>query len=138
MKSLIEKASDIAIKQSGLGTHCVLSLLDHEGYPTTSTITVSKADGIKDIYFCTGLESNKSLRIKKNNQASVCFNSEDYNITLVGNIDIQTNEAIKKEMWYGGLENHFSGPEDSQYCVLHFKTKRYNILIDWQELQGKF
>lgn len=137
MNKLIKKANDIVMKQSGLGSHCVISLLDHEGYPTTSTITASKADGITDIYFCTGIESNKALRLKNNNQASVCFSSEDYNITLVGNVNILMDEGVKKEMWYGGLENHFSGPEDLQYCVLHFKTKRYNILIDWQELQGE-
>ena len=39
-------------------------------------------------------------------------------------------------MWYEGLKNHFSGPDDPNYCVLRFKTERYNLMIDWKEVKG--
>ena len=39
-------------------------------------------------------------------------------------------------MWYEGFTNHFSGPEDPNFCVLRFNTERYNLLIDWNEVKG--
>jgi general stress protein 26 len=113
-----------------------LALIDTDGYPTASTISASKADGLNWITFCTGFGGTKTNRINQNKQASVCFNSPEYNITLVGEIDIVTDPEVKKEMWYSGLANHFTGPEDPTYCVLRFKTQRYNLLVDWQEERG--
>jgi general stress protein 26 len=110
-----------------------LSLIDNDGYPTTSTISVSKAEGINWITFCTGLGNNKTKRIEKCNRASVCFDAIDHNITLVGTIEVLTDPKIKKEMWYNGLENHFNGPDDPNYCVLRFRTNRYNLLEECKE-----
>ena len=52
----------------GMEGHCVLSLIDENGYPTASTVTISKADGIKWITFLDGVGSNKSNRIAKCNR----------------------------------------------------------------------
>ena len=142
-KEIIERAGEI-IRQNtahnspqGSEPYCVLGLIDANGYPTASTLTAAKADGINWITFCTGLGSNKAERISSCNRASVCFNRGGaYNITLVGTIEIITDAAIKQEMWYEGLKNHFSGPDDPNYCVLRFHTERYNLLVDWQEAQG--
>jgi general stress protein 26 len=142
-KVIIEKAGEI-IRQNtvhnsreGSEPYCVLALIDADGYPTASTITAAKADGINWITFCTGLGSNKAKRISRCNSASVCFNTGGaYNITLVGTIEIIRDAAIKQEMWYEDLKNHFSGPDDPNYCVLRFQTKRYNLLVDWMEAQG--
>jgi general stress protein 26 len=133
---IIARAEEIIEKNTGETTYCVLALIDRDGYPTASTISASKADGINWITFCTGLGGTKTNRINKCNRASVCFNTADYNITLVGTIEILTDPDVKKEMWYGGLTNHFSGPEDPNYCVLRFKTLHYNLLIDWKEATG--
>ncbi|MDF2945251.1 MAG: ral stress protein [Herbinix sp.] len=135
-QEIITRAGEIVEKNTGEETYCVLALIDLDGYPTASTITASKAEGINRITFCTGLGGTRTNRINKCNQASVCFNANDYNITLVGTIDIVTDPDVKKEMWYGGLINHFSGPEDPNYCVLRFKTQRYNLLVDWKEAVG--
>jgi len=135
-QDILIKAGEIVERNTGMGTYCVLALIDMDGYPTVSTITASKADGINWITFCTGLGSPKTNRISKCNHASVCFNADDYNITLVGTIEVLTDPEVKKEMWYEGLINHFSGPEDPNYCVLLFKTERYNLLVDWNEARG--
>jgi len=134
---ILKRAGEIVEKNTGVGTYCVLAQMDMDDYPTVSTITASKADGINWITFCTGLGANKTNRIKKCNRASVCFNADDYNITLVGEMEVLTDPEIKREMWYEGLANHFSGPEDPNYCVLRFKTKRYNLLVDWKEARGE-
>jgi general stress protein 26 len=135
-QEIILKAGEIIKKNTGIGAYCVLALIDLDGHPTASTITASKADGINWITFCTGLRSPKANRINKCTHASVCFNSMDYNITLIGSIEILTDPDIKKEMWYDGLANHFSGAEDPDYCVLRFKTERYNLFVDWKEARG--
>lgn len=136
-EKIISRAGEIVAQNTGERTYCTLALIDLEGYPTVSTITASKSDGINWLTFCTGLGSDKSNRIIKCNRASVCFNSNEYNITLVGTIEIITDPDVKKEMWYGSLVNHFSGPLDPNYCVLRFKTESYNVLVDWEEAQGR-
>jgi general stress protein 26 len=135
-QKIIIKAGEIIEKNTGMGTYCVLALIDLDGYPTASTITASKADGINWITFCTGMGGTRTNRINKCSRASICFNADDYNITLVGTMEILTDLEMKKEMWYEGLTNHFSGPEDPNYCVLRFKTERYNLLVDWKEARG--
>lgn len=135
-EKVIKKAGEIVKKATGEFTYCALGLIDKQGYPTVSTITASKADGINWITFCTGLGSPKTKRIQRCNRASVCFHGPDYNITLVGTIEILTDPDIKKTMWYEGLANHFNGPEDPNYCVLLFTTQRYNLWVDNTEDSG--
>jgi general stress protein 26 len=137
-REIIEKASEII---SAKRLDCVLALVDSDGYPTASTITVSKADGIKWITFVVNRNSNKPERINRDNRASVCFASLGdieplYNITLVGKIEIITVPKIKEEMWWDDCKAHFSGPDDPDYCVLRFTTERYNLFVEWQHLAG--
>ena len=117
---------------------CVLALIDADGYPTAATISPSKIDGIKRITFCTGIGSNWVKRIEKCNRASVCFNSEDdqYNITLVGIIEVLTDFAAKKEMWFESMGDYFKGPEDPEFCVLQFTTQRYSLMLNNGQARG--
>lgn len=142
-EEIIKKAGEIIRENTaesspdGSDAYCVLALIDQNGYPTASTITAAKAEGIRRITFCTGLGSNKTKRIDGCSRASVCFNTGGgYNITLVGTVETVTDAAVKQEMWYDGLKNHFSGPEDPNYCVLRFQTQRYNLMVDWKEAEG--
>ncbi|MCL2704328.1 MAG: pyridoxamine 5'-phosphate oxidase family protein [Defluviitaleaceae bacterium] len=136
---IIKRANEIIAENTGSGTYCTLALIDTDGYPTASTITAAKSDGINWVTFCTGLGGRKANRIKKCGRAAVCFNTGgNFNITLVGVIEIVTDETCKKEMWYSGLEEHFTGPEDPNFCVLRFKTERYKLFVDWQpEVEGR-
>jgi general stress protein 26 len=114
----------------GMDGYCALSLIDEEGYPSTSTVTISKAYGIKWITFLSGLKSNKAKRIDKCNRGSVCINSPKYNITLVGRLEVLTESDIKNEMWQEPLGSIYSGPDDPEYCVIRFNTERYKIFFD--------
>lgn len=142
-EDILKRAGEILSKNTALGReagnepYCTLATIDRDGYPKASTITAAKSDGIKWITFDTGLGSEKAKRITNNNKASVCFNAPDYNISLVGEIEICTDEDTKREMWYNGMENHFTGPDDPDYCVLRFWTKRYDLLVDWKEAMGE-
>ena len=124
-----------------MGGGVTLSLLDREGYPTTSTLSIAKAEGIRQITFAAQLDSNKAKRAKENSRASVCIFDDNYeggayyNITLVGDIEVVTDIEMKKETWYQGLEEYFpnGGLNDPNYCVLKFITKRYNVWVDMEE-----
>lgn len=117
--------------------YCTIATIDSDGYPKASTITASRSGGIEWVTFCTGFGSGKTKRIEKCNRASVCFNTDGaYNISLIGTLEIVTDPEVKREMWYEGLTQHFSGPDDPNYCVLRFQTERYSLLIDWKEAEG--
>jgi len=137
-QKVIDRAGEIIAQKAVGGNegYCTLALIDADGYPTASTISISKADGIRWLTFCTGLGPGKADRIKTCNRAGVCINSAEYNITLVGTIEVLTDPGVKNEMWYKGLENHFSGPDDPGYCVLRFTTARYNLMVDWEVTEG--
>jgi len=150
-KNAIAKAEEIIKSKTAevnRGVGVTLSLLDHEGYPTTSTLSIAKADGIRQITFAGTLDSNKAKRAKENRRASVCIFDDDYeggayyNITLVGDIEVVTDLELKKETWYQGLEEYFpnGGLDDPNYCVLKFTTKRYNLWVDVEakETTGSF
>jgi general stress protein 26 len=124
-----------ATKEQG---SCVLALIDADGYPTAATISPAKIDGIRHITFCTGTSSNWVKRIEKCNRASVCLNSEpeQYNITLVGTIEVLTDLETKKEMWYEGMGFYFKGPEDPNFCVLQFATRRYSLMLNEHDVNG--
>lgn len=134
---IIERAAELIAKRAvgGPENFCTLALIDTEGYPTTTTISISKSDGIRWLTFCTGTNA-KSDKINHCNKASVCINSADYHISLTGTIEQLTDPDVKKEMWYDGLKNHFSGYDDPNYCVLKFTTERYSLLVDWQDAKG--
>lgn len=141
-REIIQRAAEIIAENTAHGApegrepSCVLALMESSGGPTASTITPSRADGIRWITFCTGLRGNKARRVQACDRACVCFTGPDRNITLTGRIEVVTDAAVKRAMWYEGLRNHFSGPDDSSYCVLRFFTEGYNLLVDWKEARG--
>jgi len=135
-KEIIARAGEIIAQNTGATGHCVLALLDETCGPTASTISPAKAQGIEWITFCTGLAGNSAKRAQACPRACVCFSTGEYNISLVGTIEVLTDAATKQEAWYEGLEQHFSGPDDPNFCVLRFTTAKYNLLVDWQEARG--
>jgi general stress protein 26 len=142
MEQFITKASEIIKGRTASGEYknqyCVLAQEDTDGRLTAAVITPSKADGIRQLTFCSGIGSNWAVRAKRDNRAAVCFDSENYSITLRGKLEVLTDAAIKKDNWYSGLENHFSGTDDPNYCVLQFTTEKYKLFVDWQETEGSF
>jgi general stress protein 26 len=141
-KEILQKAADIIAlhtvhsHQSDKILVCALGQIDLDGTPTVAAITAAQAEGLRQIDFSSGLSSNKAKRLAKSNKASVCFLSESYNISLAGTLEIVTDPAVKKATWYDALSQHFSGPDDPDFCVLRFTAERYNLLIDWQECRG--
>lgn len=135
-EKIIEKAGEIiALRSAGAQNFCTLAFVDRDGYPHTTTISISKSEGIQWLTFCTGTGAKSDI-INYCNKASVCINSAEYHIALTGIIEQINSPDVKKEMWYDGLKNHFKGWDDPNYCVLKFTTERYSLFVDWQETRG--
>ena len=140
-QDIIKRAGEIINAKTGyigggMEGYATLALIDENGYPTASTLTIAKADGIKWLTFNTSLDRDSAKRINKCNRASVCINSCEYNITLVGTIEVLTDPDTKRDMWFPVMESHWSGPDDPEYCVLRFTTERYSLFVDYQEAKG--
>lgn len=140
---IIARAEEVIASKTGyigdgMGGFATLALIDEDGYPTASTVTIAKADGIKWITFNTSLSTDKVKRINKSNRASMCINSNEYNITLVGTVEVLTDPVTKKDMWFAPMADMWSGPDDPEYCVLRFNTERYNLFFagDDKEVKG--
>ena len=114
----------------GFGGYAALSTIDENGYPSASTFSISRADGINWITFATGKEGRPyAERISKNNKACACINSETYTINLVGTVEALTDIETKKANWNPAWTAHWSGPDDPQMLVLRFRTERYTIFF---------
>jgi len=140
-QDIITKAAEIvngSSVQSGEfhGQICTLSLIDDEGFPTMSVLTPSKSDGINWITLCTLLDENRAKRAANCNRAGICFATTEYCINLVGEIEVITSADVKREMWYDALKYHFTDPDDPNYSVLKFTTKRYKLFINGEEVAG--
>ena len=125
---------------SGLDADWVMSLTDEEGYPASSMITASRADGFKWIAFCTGLGWNKPNRAIKDPRACVfIFDKKSFTgISLTGKVEVMSDIETKERMWYDALGDFFAGPDDERLCVLMMKPERYNIFIDNRTIRGAF
>ena len=149
-KEIIAKASEIIKNKStegkNIGAGTALTLIDSDGYPTTSCVSISKAKGISEILFGIGLSSNRAKRAKECTRASICLFDDDYeggsyyNITLVGDVEIVTDPDVKKEAWHEMYAEYFEqGVNDPDFAVLRFTTKRYNLWVDMgEEVAGSF
>lgn len=137
-EEIIKRAGEIVSKRAEKNDHnfVTLTLICPDGYPSSSTITISKNDGIRWLTFCTG-KGGKADRLNFSNKACVCINEDNYHISLVGTVEELTDPETKKEMWYEGLSNHFTGYDDPNFAVLKFSTKRYNLLVDWNSAKGE-
>lgn len=134
-EEIIRRASAIINGKAESHGYCSLALVNGDGYPVVTTISIAKSDGVNWLAFCTGTNAKSDI-IARCNKACVCLNSDEYHIALVGTIEQLTDIETKKEMWYGGLSNHFSGYDDPRYCVLKFTAEQYSLFVDWQEAKG--
>lgn len=124
---VLAKASEIVKSLD----HCTIAVIDDDGFPRASSISNIKAVGLRNMWFSTGLSSGKVRCLEKNNKASVCYQQEGQNITLMGTIEILTNEEIKRELWVDWFIEHFpEGPNDPNYCILKFSSQKGVLWVD--------
>ena len=133
MNKTIEKASAI-IKKS---VSVTLAVIDESGYPMAMAMSPINPKGISELYLSTTLDSNKAACLQKNSKASICCSTGYDNITLVGDIEICTDQATKSKCWINWfIEVYPGGETDPNYCVLKFTTKRYKLYVNNEEAAG--
>ena len=127
---LFEKANEMikTCKYAGFG------VIDENGYPSVSAISLSNPENISELYFTTTMDSNKVKRLQKNNKASInCYTAEN-NITLVGEAEIFSDQVTKSKYWQDwvkfGADVYPGGVSDPNYCFVKFTTKRASLWID--------
>jgi len=139
-EEIVNKSTMHTIGNSGRTADWVMALTDEEGYPAASMISAARADGFNWIAFCTRAGWNKPNRAEKDPRSCVyLFDKESFTgISLSGKIEVTTDLAAKKQMWFDALGEFFKRPDDENLCVLMFKPERYNIFIDNHTIRGVF
>lgn len=142
-EKIIARASELINSKTdyigdGMVGYAVLSLIDESGYPTSSTMTISKADGINWITFLSDTNGTKARRIAKCNKACVCLASSECHVSLVGTAEVITDIAIKKEHWQEVLTKHHKADWTSpDWVVLRFTTETYNLYFADDDSEAK-
>ena len=122
----------------GMGGYVVLSLIDENGYPTSSTMTVSKANGINWLTFLTDTDGTKAQRIARCNKACVCLATSEYHISLTGTAEIITDPAFKKEHWQEVVTHYYKADHtDPSWTILRFTAKTYNLFFADDDTEAK-
>jgi len=127
---LFEKANEMirTFEYAGFG------VIDENGYPSVSAISLCNPENISELYFTTTMDSNKVKRLLKNNKASInCYTSMN-NISLVGETEIFSDQETKSKYWENwvrlGSDVYAGGISDPNYCFVRFTTKRVALWID--------
>lgn len=115
---------------SGCDSAC-LAVIDEEGSPSASMVSSIHTEGIERAIFSTGIAGSKARRLRRDPRASVCYCDGPNNITLVGTVEIMTDDAVKKKYWLDIFSPFFpEGPAGPDYCVLAFTTRRVSLWVD--------
>ena len=130
---LCEKANEMirTFKYASFG------VIDENGYPSVSAISLLNPENISELYFAAMMDSNKVKRLQKNKKASMnCYTSMN-NITLVGETEIVSDQETKSKYWQKwqdwvalGQDVYPDGVSDPNYCYIRFITKRVVLWID--------
>lgn len=129
---ILEKATQFIKSRSDAS----FSVLDEQGYPSTSAIWLMGHEGIDEIYFSTPVGSNKYKRLQHSSRACICTYSEFNNLTLVGEAQILTDQASKTKYWQEPFGYIYpQGDTDPTYCIIKFTTKRVSLNIDQEEAE---
>ena len=142
-QDIIKRASELINSKTGyigdgMEGWAVLSLTDENGYPTSATMSISKADGIHWLTFLTDANGVKAKRIAMSDKACVCLASSEYHISLVGRVEIFTDEKNKKENWQEVITNHYGADfTDPDWAVLRFTTESYNLFFACDDTEAK-
>ena len=125
--NILERANQIIKKAANVH----LGVIDESGYPVVMAMSLINPETISELFLSTTLDSNKAKRLQKNHRASVCCNTNEHNITLVGEAEIFTDQETKSRCWQNWfIEVYPDGETDPNYCVIKFTTKRVALFID--------
>ena len=125
--NMVEKANRIIKKCANVH----LGVIDEQGYPVVMAMSLINPETISEIFLSTTIDSHKAKSLQKNKKASVCCSTNENNISLVGEVNILTDQETKSKCWQNWfIEVYPGGETDPNYCVIQFTTKRVSLFID--------
>lgn len=131
-------ASFTTIDENGFPhTRGIFNLRNIKQFPTLSKVFERHREDLT-VYISTNTSSNKVKHVKKNPKVSVCVLDPENlrGITLGGEIEIVTDEKIKKELWLDWWVQYYpKGESDEDYTILRLKPKFVEI---WYRGKYKF
>lgn len=119
--------SNAILEKRGVVT---LASVDPEGYPRICVLSVLGDKEIGNILVSTGEKGTKAAHFRENPKASVCVFDERDSVTLMGEIEFVTDMKIKKEIFLDWMYQHFSGPDDPNYCIIAFRPTIATVWIE--------
>lgn len=126
MKSIEEKAAEMVATAQVI----TVASIDENGYPRpVAMVKIKDENGA--IYVSTGTSSAKTAHFKANPKAGISIVKGCSSIVYTGEMEIVTDEAVKRSLWGDWMLDHFpGGMEDPEYCVLKFTPKSATYWID--------
>lgn len=76
-----------------------LSSVGVGGGPRSSIITKLRSEGHNIIYFAAPMNSQKVQNIRQNPNASICYYSGCDSVTLMGRVELITDNTLRKQLW---------------------------------------
>jgi len=127
---LFEKANEM-IKAFAYAS---FGVIDENGYPSASAVSLINPENISELYFTTTMDSNKGKRLQNNNKVSINCCTSMNNITLVGEVELFSDQETKSKYWQDwlacGADVYPGGISDPNYCLIRFTAKRVSLWID--------
>lgn len=126
-KDMIGKAAELLEKCEVV----TLASINEEGYPRICVMSKIKTEGIRTMWMATGTHSAKTGHFQQNPKASVCYFSGGDSVTLLGEIEIVHDAAIKQGLWQDWFVAHFpQGVTDPEYCIFRFDARQATCWIE--------
>ncbi len=99
-----------------------LATIGRNGFPEIRAMLKSGNDGMKTIWFSTNTSSRKVGQIQADPRACLYFvdNAHFKGLRLIGNAEILTDIADKRQLWQPWFEQYYKGPEDPDYAMIRF------------------
>ena len=115
-------------------TLCALATMTEDGKPWVRYVT-PYMDKNLTFWMATFIHSRKVAQIRKNPEVHLtvgvtAVETAESFLQIQGRAEILTDEKTKKTVWFDGLKNIFSGPEDPNYCVCKITPYR----IEYQKM----
>lgn len=127
METIKEKAKEMLQRSEVV----ILTSINEEGYPRPVPMSKIKSEGFSTVWMSTGTNSSKTKDFWVNPKAGLCFSENWNSVALTGEIEIISDEKIKKEMWQDWFINHFpEGVSDPNYILLRFQGNHATFWID--------
>lgn len=135
MSNLKEKAGALLEKCEVV----VLTSVNKEGYPRPVPMSKIKSEGIDTIWMSTGSDSWKTIDFRQNPKAGLCFQDKGDSVALTGEVEVVTDENLKKELWQDWFIAHFpGGPTDPSYILLKFTANHATYWIEGQFVHKRY